>query len=626
MEKWHRKKFIAIYCKLQKGEGLYWILEIFDVMVMSMTIYLFLLFLQLDRLFAGNMQQNGNEIHSILEFSEKSLHILTVGCIFIGVLTLQILFYFRSVKNQRKQVILRCMGLQGSWKVIFDVIEAVLVVIIAFFPGFAGAKILFRITAKDILGAEYMSVVHSQILWPRILAVSLLMTALLIVSYRIAGFSESHKSIGEQLRGTQSRKKGRIKQERNRLLCFLAGIYLIILFAVMDQATTVLIGTIILILLGLCNYAFSHISVSLTEKLIAHNRKKNGVRVDFIQIALQAGKTKNRKNVFLITVVATGLLLLYFLSSIDWGLENFLERYWIQSRNTNIYLYTPYEEEDAVAKWLDERQFPYLKIYAKEFETEGMMLAVSECSDINSPYYVQEGYLKTVPYNLYRWNVTVGDRYCLLGKEFLIDEPKQEEGFQLLSYDCLINSADWSSQLDESYTTAFVMRVDKKMLTDIVSWTEEQGIGLMTASRYVDMVKQVFAPYLRMLMVILLLLSFSVLLFLFASILSGVITREREFFAYRGCGAGWKKIKSLVLIQYLYSALTGCLVSALLYCIIFNGFKLLWFRNATVYFVGIRQILIITVLVFGLVGAECCGAMRFIQKRNANITAQLRVE
>lgn len=625
MEQWNRQKRIKLFWKLQKGEGLSWFLEILEVVIMSMAIYLFLFFSQLYQIFMGNLQQGTGDLGSILGFSQKSLPILMIGCIFIGVFTLQSLCYFRSVKNQRRSAVLRVLGLNGKWKRIFDWIESLVVVLISFLPSFVGAKVLFLLTAREITHTEQIPVQGGSLLLS-IFFVSFSMILLLMVNYPIAEFSEMQKSIGEQLRGSEHKNKKDEKRKQNRLYCFFLAIYLIILCLIAKQIELVLAGTAILFLLGFCNYKLGYIGIHITESFITQYRKKKRAHADFYHIALKTGGMKNRKNVFLITVLATGLLLFYFLSSLDWGLENFLERFWIQSKQTNLYLDVPYGQEQKMEEWLLIQGFPYQKLYWKELEEEGLALAVSEGNDPNASYFVQEGYLKTIPYNFYRWGVSTGDSYSLSGREFLIDEPEKEEGFSLIQYTCLVSYEDWKEQLDETYIVAFVMYADKKMLAAIASWAEEMGVEMMTSSRYINMLKQIYAPYLRILEVILLILSFSILLFLFVSILSSMIAREKEFFVYRGCGISWSRIRGLVLVQYLYSAFLGSIVSAFLYGIIFNGFKLLFFGNTTVYFVGIKQILLITILVFSLIGIECYLAMRFIQKRNTNVTLQLRAE
>lgn len=601
-------------------------LEIFSVTVMSMAIYLFILFLWLNKCFMENVQQGVGEIGSVLEFSQKGLHILIVVSIFIGVLTLQSLCYFRSVKNQRRTAVLRVLGLGGIWRSLFDFMEAFVVVAASTIMGFAGAEEIFRITARKIVGEEYVFGMQGSNIAVYIMAVVVLLIMLLMVSYHISGFSDACKSMGEQLRGTERIEGGVEKEKKRRLFGFFVGIYLIILFVIAKQIGTVFVGTVILILLGLCNYVLGRTSVRMAEKFVNSYRKKQECHADPLYVIWKTGRVKSKKTMFLIAVMATGILLLYFLSSIDWGLENFLERFWVQSRQTNIYLESAYGDEQEIEKWLNENSFSYQKLYVKEWEEEGLTLAISECIEKDSPYYVQEGHMKTIAYNLYRWGVSEGDVYWLSGHEFLLDEPMKEEGFQLISYSCLIPYEDWKEQLDKSYTVAFAMCVDKKTLTIIKEWSEKADVGMMTASYYMSMVKEIYAPYLRMLEIIMLVLSFSILLFLFASILSCIIAREKEFFVYRGCGVSWQRIRNLVMVQYLYIAFVGSFVSAFLYCIIFNGFKLLWFGNSTVYFVGIRQLVMITALLFGWVGVECYIAIKFIQKRNADLTLQLRAE
>ena len=625
MGNWHRKESIKVFWKLQKNDGMYWLLEISSITIMSLAMYLFLFFSWLYKCFSESTQSAGEEFGNILEFSQQSLHILIVCCVFIGIFTLQSLCYFRTVKNQRRSAVLRVLGMQGKWLVAFDIMEAIPVVIVSFFLAFSGAQIVFSFATKDILGTEQLPTIQSMDVLIQIFFVSMAMFALLLISYRIAGIRESHKTMGEQLRGTEHQKKKEDRVIRNRLFFFFAGIYLIILFAIAEEMQTIFIGTVILFLLGLCNYVLSLGGVKITEKLINKFRRNNGYKAEFLNIALQTGGVKN-KSVFLITIVATSLLLFYFLSSIDWGIESFLERFWIQSRQTNLYLECQYGEEQDIEKWLNDEGVVYNKLHIKELQQEGLTLAVSECRDENSPYYVREGHMRTILYNLYRWGVSAGDRYSLSQKEFIIDEPMKEEGFQLISYTCLVNYEDWENQLDKTYTTVFAMYADKETFPVIKAWTDENGVGMMNASHYMDMVKQIYAPYLRMLKIILLILSFSILLFLFSSILSNIITREKEFLVYRGCGIGWGKIKRLVMAQFLYIAFLASIISAVLYCLIFNGFKLLWFGNSTVYFVAMRQLLVIVFLVLSLIGFECHIAMKFMQKRNGNAIRQLRAE
>lgn len=623
MEKWRRREIAKVFLSLQRAEWLYRALETLSVTVMGIAIYLSVFSGRLCRRILENGRAMG-DAGSVLRFSQAGLRLLAVCCVFVGIFTLQGLRYFSAAKNRRRSAILRLLGLAGKWAAAFDAAEAAVASAVSFPPSFFGARIIFSMAARGIAGADGPYIAHGGGMAVQAAAVQLAVFAALMASRCVSGSREPDKAIGERLRGEgRAAQKGDARRGR-RMALPLAGAYFAILATAAGQTAATLIGTAALLVLWLFAYSLGRLAVRLTEKSIAHmrgNRRKAG----FMRIAMLAGNVRDR-SAFLSSVAAMGLLLFYFLLSVDWGMAGFLERFWIQSRQTNMYLECAYGGEGKVREWLDGNGIACQELYVRELPREGVTLAVSKCGDEGSPYYVREGRMRTVEYNLSRWGVSEGDEYCLQRKSLLIDKPMKEEGLQLIGYTCIVNYADWKDRLDGSYTAAFAICADRGTLAAAESWAERNGIGVMTASRYMDMAKRIYAPYLNMLKAILAVLSASVLLFLFASALSNIIAREREFFVYRGCGVGWGKICGLVMTQFMYVAASSSMAAAIEFWLAFNGVKLLWLGNATAYFVGVRQMAFITLLVMGLVGAECYIAMGFMRKRNGSVARQLRSE
>lgn len=624
MEKWHKKAIINIFFQIQKTEKLYWFLEIISTTVMIFSIYLFLFFLQLYEKIQHEAQQLEEKLGSILVFSEQGLHILIVGCIFIGILTLQSLFYFRTIKNQKRLAVLRVLGFYGKWSIMSDIMEAFLVVLISSIVAYTCAAAVFLMAVKQIMDNITLKFIWNRWMFFHLFLISFMMLLLLLVSYYIFRNRKSYKSIAEQIRTTEHFDKKIEKHTQKQIFLFLAGIYMLIMFIIANQIKTMFICTIILSIIILCNYVLSDIVFYLIGKLVNENGKYKQKK-EFWKIVLQAGRF-GKKSIFLSTIVATCLVLFYFLLSINSGMEGFLERYWIQSRQTNMYIDVNFNDTSEVEKWLNKRNISYQKLYLKELQEEGVMLAVSKCKEKESAYYVEKGHMKTILYNMYRWKTEAGGMCELLDSQLIMDEAIPEEGFQLISYTCLVNYEDWKENLDDSYVAAFAIYADRKTAQEIEAWTQEQGIESMTASRYMKMIQKIYAPYLQILKIILVILSISILNFLYVSILSNIITREREFIIYRGCGIGWKKIGRMVLTQFSYIAISASVVSAIIYGIAFNLIKWIWMGNVTTYFVGVRQLFAVTLIVSALISMESLSAMKFIQKRNKTVAKQLRAD
>lgn len=591
---------------------------------MIFSIYLFLFFLQLYEKIQHEAQQLEEKLGSILVFSEQGLHILIVGCIFIGILTLQSLFYFRTIKNQKRLAVLRVLGFYGKWSIMSDIMEAFLVVLISSIVAYTCAAAVFLMAVKQIMDNITLKFIWNRWMFFHLFLISFMMLLLLLVSYYIFRNRKSYKSIAEQIRTTEHFDKKIEKHTQKQIFLFLAGIYMLIMFIIANQIKTMFICTIILSIIILCNYVLSDIVFYLIEKLVNENGKYKQKK-EFWKIVLQAGRF-GKKSIFLSTIVATCLVLFYFLLSINSGMEGFLERYWIQSRQTNMYIDVNFNDTSEVEKWLNKRNISYQKLYLKELQEEGVMLAVSKCKEKESAYYVEKGHMKTILYNMYRWKTEAGGMCELLDSQLSMDEAIPEEGFQLISYTCLVNYEDWKENLDDSYVAAFAIYADRKTAQEIEVWTQEHGIESMTASRYMKMIQKIYAPYLQILKIILVILSISILNFLYVSILSNIITREREFIIYRGCGIGWKKIGRMVLTQFSYIAISASVVSAIIYGIAFNLIKWIWMGNVTTYFVGVRQLFAVTLIVSALISMESFSAMKFIQKRNKTVAKQLRAD
>ena len=591
---------------------------------MVFSIYLFLFFLQLYEKIQHEAQQFEEKLGSILVFSEQGLHILIVGCIFIGILTLQSLFYFRTIKNQKRLAILRVLGFYGKWSIMSDIMEAFLVVLISSIVAYTCAAAVFLMAVKQIMDNITLKFIWNRWMFFHLFLISFMMLLLLLVSYYIFRNRKSYKSIAEQIRTTEHFDKKIEKHTQKQIFLFLAGIYMLIMFIIANRIKTMFICTIILSIIILCNYVLSDIVFYLIEKLVNENGKYKQKK-EFWKIVLQAGRF-GKKSIFLSTIVATCLVLFYFLLSINSGMEGFLERYWIQSRQTNMYIDVNFNDTSEVEKWLNKRNISYQKLYLKELQEEGVMLAVSKCKEKESAYYVEKGHMKTILYNMYRWKTEAGGTCELLDSQLIMDEAIPEEGFQLISYTCLVNYEDWKENLDDSYVAAFAIYADRKTAQEIEAWTQEHGIESMTASRYMKMIQKIYAPYLQILKIILVILSISILNFLYVSILSNIITREREFIIYRGCGIGWQKIGRMVLTQFSYIAISASVVSAIIYGIAFNLIKWIWMGNATTYFVGVRQLFAVTLIVSVLISLESLSAMKFIQKRNKTVAKQLRAD
>ena len=220
MEKWHKKAIINIFFQIQKTEKLYWFLEIISTTIMIFSIYLFLFFLQLYEKIQHEAQQLEEKLGSILVFSEQGLHILIVGCIFIGILTLQSLFYFRTIKNQKRLAVLRVLGFNGKWSIMSDIMEAFLVVLISSIVAYACAATVFLMAVKQIMDNITLKFIWNRWMFFQLFLISSMMLLLLLVSYYIFRNRKSYKSIAEQMRTTEHFDKKMKSIHKNRYFFF----------------------------------------------------------------------------------------------------------------------------------------------------------------------------------------------------------------------------------------------------------------------------------------------------------------------------------------------------------------------------------------------------------------------
>lgn len=543
MENWRKRSFLRLFWKLQKGDRLYGILEVLVLAVMGTVLALFLLYRRLGMQYAGA----DGDLGSVLSFCERALQIFLVCSVGITALTLQSLQKFRAERNKKRVQLLRQLGLTGRWKLAYDGLETLFAVLFCAPLIVIAEWFLYRRTAIPLVGTD------GAVSAPELVLVTAVVLLLL------AAFSFA---------------------SRRASAAAMAVSYAVILLLAVKQAAVVLGATVFLLILLLCSYALSAAGLSVSAR--AFGRRKG-------RLFFRTGGILGKQNRFLIALLTGCLLLFYFLSSLDWGMENFLEQSWLSQWDVNVVLQTEYEQTESAENWLSQQGVSYQKLYISNAEpfTHGMTLAVSG-ADETSAYYVKAGHVRAAEELRYLWDAQTLDTVTLHDTAFTMDAPEQHGAFAPVEYSCIVNFADAKDWLGTEFSTQFAVKADRALVGKLAQWADENHAELITAPVYVAFAKQEYASYLRMLWTILGLLAASLVLFVFASVLAGTAGRKKEFQVYRGCGVGWRRIRRLALLQYLYSALLGSLLAAVLYALAFNFLRVCFFGGSTVYFTDLR--------------------------------------
>lgn len=587
------KKFLTLYFKLKKDEFFVYLVKVIGFIITCFTIFILLFMENLNETLLSNTLGNTVNVSQtqFIYVSNIILNIFSIICIFILTYACINFSNFNNIKNNKRINILKALGISKKQEFMFEFLDILLVSILSSIL----ANILANYTFKYILTNFFNIDVSLQNIGHifYFFKVLLIMISIQFLVLYLTNNSQN-KSIWSNIREQDEDYKMSISKKISIFIWFLFNI---LMFS--QNIYIGILGSIILLMVVYLIYISINFGLNIFINIFSKNSKYN-----ISNLTIKVMKKRNKKNSIFLTIICISILLLYFIINVDWGLERFLEKYWEDTHNYNIGILTDVSKENNIEDALSDENIPYLKVYVKEF-TEYIFL-VSNVTDDKSPFYVEEGTIRTINYNFYRYNLKEGNNIKLDDKTLKIGKPLKEYGFLLLNYQVLGNYNDFKNVIDESYIPVFLILYENNdTFKKVENISEKNNSEFLSANSFMKTINTVFKDYINLIKFIFIILVCLIFIFIIVSAILSITLRKKEIFTYWAVGGSIKQIKKVILLEYFYLSIIVVIVSSIFFIILFNLFQLIYFSNSTFYNIPLNVMFLATIftllLILGIV-------------------------
>lgn len=614
------KRFFALYLKFRKSEYLTHLIKILGFSITCFTIYLLFFIENMSDILLGKAIGNNTEQIQFLSMSTNILNIFLVVCIFILTYACIDFSHFHYIKNNRRFQILRALGIRREQELMFECVDICLLSIIStilsnIFAFYILKDILCRFVFNNI-SPEFVNIImnfeNSSYIF-LILKMIFLTVSIQLLSLYI-NFYSKNTSIWKNLREQEERKELSIPQ---KVIVFLWFLYNVLIFS--NNVSVGIIGSFVLLFVVWIIFSFvkSIFGIFLTIFSKTHSYHIH-------RLTIKVMKKRMRKNSIFLTIICISILLLYTIMNIEWGLEKILETYWEKTHAYNIGILADKSKDKDIQEDLEKEKIPYVKLYAKIFEEERHLFAVSNVTDSTKPFYVEKGTLRTVNYNLYRYHLKRGEQVVVNDKQLTIGKPLKEYVFLLMSYDTLGNYEDFSDIIDDSYKTIFfILSKDHTMFQNVKNIAKNNGSKFLDSKRMMKRIQVVFKDYIDLIKVIFVILVCLIFVFVVISSILSITLRKKEIFTYWTVGGSISQIKQVILLEYFYLSMIVVAVSSITFMILLNMFQLVCLNNTAFYHLPLGMMSLGTLFtLFLIMGTVFLVLTNFCRKKSYVMTRE----
>ncbi len=517
--------------------------------------------LEADQIMSENALEQG-EI-TIFDTMEKVLTVFSLCSILIVIWGCTSILFFQNISMQKSHAMLRIFGMQKRDVFYRACMEGVSFGILGGMIGDAGGYFLFRHLSKKLCNIDVQVNIFSIEMLKVFLVVVVFLVLISFFGSFISGLVIYEKPIVVMLYGRKA-EKGKEKTTYRFFAC-LEFVLLYLLASILFYQNRNYINIILLIcsiVLFLLFAVFYLMFKRQTKRRYSEKKKLNKIS----GISYRFLCTRNRRDALLAATISVGAIIICFVLNIIFNSSGILR----DSYRDNLGYSTMVQMDgisgnERIRDLLDEKGYFYTMGYSKWMnysELKGITvddsfsaLVLESQTDGNKNFKVLEGSFAAENKFVALCNLELGTMSGIFGKDLLyVENIKDNQWLSLISYNIKINRKDWNLELDDTWSTIFLLDLSQSAEKDLISLLKDEPCSVETASQLTDMVIELFSEYLSVVAVVGVMLILVTGAFFYSMVRSDLLARKKELYLYQIYGASRRKAFWVVYLEYLMIA------------------------------------------------------------------------
>ncbi len=517
--------------------------------------------LETDQIMSENALEQG-EI-TIFDTMEKVLTVFSLCSILIVIWGCTSILFFQNISMQKSHAMLRIFGMQKRDVFYRACMEGVSFGILGGMIGDAGGYFLFRHLSKKLCNIDVQVNIFSIEMLKVFLVVVVFLVLISFFGSFISGLVIYEKPIVVMLYGRKA-EKGKEKTTYRFFAC-LEFVLLYLLASILFYQNRNYINIILLIcsiVLFLLFAVFYLMFKRQTKRRYSEKKKLNKIS----GISYRFLCTRNRRDALLAATISVGAIIICFVLNIIFNSSGILR----DSYRDNLGYSTMVQMDgisgnERIRDLLDEKGYFYTMGYSKWMnysELKGITvddsfsaLVLESQTDGNKNFKVLEGSFAAENKFVALCNLELGTMSGIFGKDLLyVENIKDNQWLSLISYNIKINRKDWNLELDDTWSTIFLLDLSQSAEKDLISLLKDEPCSVETASQLTDMVIELFSEYLSVVAVVGVMLILVTGAFFYSMVRSDLLARKKELYLYQIYGASRRKAFWVVYLEYLMIA------------------------------------------------------------------------
>ncbi len=517
--------------------------------------------LEADQIMSENALEQG-EI-TIFDTMEKVLTVFSLCSILIVIWGCTSILFFQNISMQKSHAMLRIFGMQKRDVFYRACMEGVSFGILGGMIGDAGGYFLFRHLSKKLCNIDVQVNIFSIEMLKVFLVVVVFLVLISFCFFFISGLVIYEKPIVVMLYGRKA-EKGKEKTTYRFFAC-LEFVLLYLLASILFYQNRNYINIILLIcsiVLFLLFAVFYLMFKRQTKRRYSEKKKLNKIS----GISYRFLCTRNRRDALLAATISVGAIIICFVLNIIFNSSGILR----DSYRDNLGYSTMVQMDgisgnERIRDLLDEKGYFYTMGYSKWMnysELKGITvddsfsaLVLELQTDGNKNFKVLEGSFAAENKFVALCNLELGTMSGIFGKDLLyVENIKDNQWLSLISYNIKINRKDWNLELDDTWSTIFLLDLSQSAEKDLISLLKDEPCSVETASQLTDTVIELFSEYLSVVAVVGVMLILVTGAFFYSMVRSDLLARKKELYLYQIYGASRRKAFWVVYLEYLMIA------------------------------------------------------------------------
>lgn len=513
---------------------------------------------ELESEFAVTAEQLKEQLILLQNTVEVVLGSFAFGCILIGIWGGSCLLLLQTVLMQKSYAMFRIYGMKRSDFVYKAVLDGILYGIFSGGAGIVGGYVLFQYLADKLCGTEAVFHLFSKESLLVFFEITLILFLIAFFGSLVSGFYLYDKPLVNIL---NDRREKRRKSTHFQVAVTEAIVMFFLVKQMLEgdknyiEMMLLVCGGLVLLLLAVFYFIFGRVTKV--------RRKLNSA----IGLSYRFLCARNKRDAMLAATISVGAVLICFVMNIELNFSEMIRDSYRDNMGYSVAVrMDDWSKTKEVAKELERNGYPYTLVYSKlmdyadlqgENAAEGKFwaLVIGGQTDENVHFQVKQGAFAAENYFSSYLNVAPGERYSFFGEEILCEKLLTDnQALSLVSYNILVNEADWRLGLDETWSAAFLLDLETAEEAQLKQLISGKDCHMETATQITDALSQLMSDYLCIVFIVGAMLVIVTGAFFYSMVLSDLTERKKELYLYRAYGASRKKALWVVFFEYLLIA------------------------------------------------------------------------